>query len=258
MWGGGGNLNKWTGYLDERLLHRHYKIITSNSELKLSIKDTHPEQVALLLLGNDIMHFNVLRIKEQGEMEGQTFSLKTYYLFIKEINLVDDITTVLYSPRMALENLVGFEVLTAESTKMAVFWVVAPCILVEVYQRFRGPCCLHHQGDRQTTRLHGATTQKTAIFVISVLSTRNTPGCYTTNWNTLFDSLCNAIGSKWITLSHSLLTSTATTQIVSPPLHGSNAFEITQILAAEEELVTLLRERDGTLLRHVTSFENTC
>jgi hypothetical protein len=30
---------------------------------------------------------------------------------------------------------------------MVVFWVVAPCSLVEVYQRFRGPCCLHHQGD---------------------------------------------------------------------------------------------------------------
>jgi hypothetical protein len=42
--------------------------------------------------------------------------------------------------------MVGFEVLTAVSTKMAVFWVVAPCSLVEVYQRFRGPCCLHHQG----------------------------------------------------------------------------------------------------------------
>jgi hypothetical protein len=26
---------------------------------------------------------------------------------------------------------------------MAIFWVVAPCGLVEVYQRFRGPCCLH-------------------------------------------------------------------------------------------------------------------
>jgi hypothetical protein len=42
---------------------------------------------------------------------------------------------------------VGFEVLTAVSTKMAVIWVVAPCSLVEVYQRFRGPCCLHHQDD---------------------------------------------------------------------------------------------------------------
>jgi hypothetical protein len=37
--------------------------------------------------------------------------------------------------------LVRFEVLTAVSMKIAVFWVVAPCSLVEVYQRFRGPCC---------------------------------------------------------------------------------------------------------------------
>jgi hypothetical protein len=27
--------------------------------------------------------------------------------------------------------------------KMAVFWVVTPRSLVEVYRRFRGPCCLH-------------------------------------------------------------------------------------------------------------------
>jgi hypothetical protein len=46
--------------------------------------------------------------------------------------------------------------------KIAVFWVVAPCSLVEVYQRFRGPCCLHHQGDR--------TTQKAAIFAFPSLS----------------------------------------------------------------------------------------
>jgi hypothetical protein len=43
--------------------------------------------------------------------------------------------------------------------KMAVFWAVAPCSLVEVHQRFRGPCCLHHQGDDRDD-----TTQKTAIF----------------------------------------------------------------------------------------------
>jgi hypothetical protein len=42
---------------------------------------------------------------------------------------------------------VGFEVLTAASVKMAVLWVVAPCGLVGVYQRFRGTCCLHRQGD---------------------------------------------------------------------------------------------------------------
>jgi hypothetical protein len=39
-----------------------------------------------------------------------------------------------------------FEVLTAASMKMAVFWVIAPCSLVEVYQYFRGTCCLHHHG----------------------------------------------------------------------------------------------------------------
>jgi hypothetical protein len=37
--------------------------------------------------------------------------------------------------------------------KMAVFWVVAPCSLVEVYQSFRGPCCLHHQGDNLLHKL---------------------------------------------------------------------------------------------------------
>jgi hypothetical protein len=30
--------------------------------------------------------------------------------------------------------------------KMAFFWVITPCSLVEVYQRFRGTCCLHYQG----------------------------------------------------------------------------------------------------------------
>jgi hypothetical protein len=63
--------------------------------------------------------------------------------------------------------------------KMAVFWVVAPCSLVEVYQCFRGPCCLHHQGAlmmeaaKTSTRLHGAATQKTAIFILTAVRTSN-------------------------------------------------------------------------------------
>jgi hypothetical protein len=40
--------------------------------------------------------------------------------------------------------LVRFEVLTAASIKMTVFWVVAPYSVVEVYRRFRGACCLHN------------------------------------------------------------------------------------------------------------------
>jgi hypothetical protein len=33
---------------------------------------------------------------------------------------------------------VGFQVLTAASMKIAVFWVEALCSLVEIYQRFKG------------------------------------------------------------------------------------------------------------------------
>jgi hypothetical protein len=51
---------------------------------------------------------------------------------------------------------VRFEVLTAASMKLVVFWVVAPCNLVDAYRRFRGPSCLRHQYDDsspyQTTR----------------------------------------------------------------------------------------------------------
>jgi hypothetical protein len=48
--------------------------------------------------------------------------------------------------RTTVTNWVGFEVLTAVSTKMAIFWVVAPYSLVEIYQRFRGPCRLPDDG----------------------------------------------------------------------------------------------------------------
>jgi hypothetical protein len=40
---------------------------------------------------------------------------------------------------------------------MRVFWVVAPCSLGEVYRRFRGACCLHHQGDEASVNLHQTT-----------------------------------------------------------------------------------------------------
>jgi hypothetical protein len=45
--------------------------------------------------------------------------------------------------------LVRFQVLTAASMKMTVFWHVA-CSLVEVYRRFRGAFCLHYQGDESS------------------------------------------------------------------------------------------------------------
>jgi hypothetical protein len=44
----------------------------------------------------------------------------------------------------------------AVSMKLAVFWAVAPCRLVWVYLRFKGPYCSHHQGDKSTAREIGA------------------------------------------------------------------------------------------------------
>jgi hypothetical protein len=51
--------------------------------------------------------------------------------------------------------------------KMAVFWVVAACFGGVVFESFSGAWWLHHQGDE--TRLHGATTQKTAIFGLFII-----------------------------------------------------------------------------------------
>jgi hypothetical protein len=62
---------------------------------------------------------------------------------------------------------------------MAVFWDVAPCSLVDTERSFRGGYSFHHQGDaplkRRTisTRLHGATAQKTAIFTLVAVRTWN-------------------------------------------------------------------------------------
>jgi hypothetical protein len=44
-------------------------------------------------------------------------------------------------------NLVRFQVITATSMKIAIFWDVAPCSLVDADRRFRGTYSLHYQGD---------------------------------------------------------------------------------------------------------------
>jgi hypothetical protein len=36
----------------------------------------------------------------------------------------------------------------------AVFWIVAPYSLVEVYRRFRVSCCLHHEGDETSVNFY--------------------------------------------------------------------------------------------------------
>jgi hypothetical protein len=47
---------------------------------------------------------------------------------------------------------------------MAVFWDVASCSLVEIGRRFKGAYCLPLNRQTISTRLHGATSQKTVIF----------------------------------------------------------------------------------------------
>jgi hypothetical protein len=53
--------------------------------------------------------------------------------------------------REKLQSDVRFQVLSAASMKMAVFYDVAPCSLVDVYRRFRGACFLHYQSDESLT-----------------------------------------------------------------------------------------------------------
>jgi hypothetical protein len=63
---------------------------------------------------------------------------------------------------ISISNLIGFEVLKAASMKMAVFWVVTPCRLVEVYQRLRGTYCLHHQ-DLIALMMEATSTSETLV-----------------------------------------------------------------------------------------------
>jgi hypothetical protein len=52
--------------------------------------------------------------------------------------------------------------------KMAVFWVVAPSSLVEVYRRFRSACYLHHQGSSlyQTTRRYNPEDSHLILVIV--------------------------------------------------------------------------------------------
>jgi hypothetical protein len=76
------------------------------------------------------------------------------------------------------------------SKVVAVFWVVAPQSVVEVYQHFMDTCCCHHKDDEWLwwwkqqvllkgwltfTRLQSATTQKTAGFKLAAMRTWNLP-----------------------------------------------------------------------------------
>jgi hypothetical protein len=54
-----------------------------------------------------------------------------------------------------------FQILTAASMKMTVFWGVLQCSLADVYRRFKGACCLHYQGDLM---MKASTSEKSVKF----------------------------------------------------------------------------------------------
>jgi hypothetical protein len=63
--------------------------------------------------------------------------------------------------------------------KVTLFWDIAPCSLAEIYLRFIAIYYLRHQGDNALerrsifTRLHGAASQKTFIFMLVPMRTWN-------------------------------------------------------------------------------------
>jgi hypothetical protein len=61
----------------------------------------------------------------------------------------------------------------------AVFWVVAPCSLVEINQRFRGPCCLVRPDDGDSKDLWNV-----GKFLpdYTVLQPRRQPSSYSPPW----------------------------------------------------------------------------
>jgi hypothetical protein len=60
------------------------------------------------------------------------------------------------------------KILTATSIKMTVYWDVVPCSLVEIDRRFRGACCLSHQGDRRYLSVTKGTTERSLSTLRSV------------------------------------------------------------------------------------------
>jgi hypothetical protein len=100
-------------------------------------------------------HLHIL-LQEQIQNLNLSFGMGDSYHgfeFMKERCKVTDIKAVItyrimrkFIPIIILNQL-RFQVLTAASMTITVTWDVGPCSLAEVYRRFRGACCLHHQDD---------------------------------------------------------------------------------------------------------------
>jgi len=68
---------------------------------------------------------------------------------------------------------VKFQFLEERRIKMAVFWDVAPCILVDTYRRFRGAYCLNQQhGPDYTAHLRRQTSFEFFSFRVRLEATK--------------------------------------------------------------------------------------
>jgi hypothetical protein len=72
----------------------------------------------------------------------------------------------------------------AMSMKMAVFWVVAPCRMVRVYQHFGSPYCLHHQGDGGGPHVEAIRTSET------MANSYHSTWCHNPEDNNLSSDVC--------------------------------------------------------------------
>jgi hypothetical protein len=69
------------------------------------------------------------------------------------------------------------EVLTAVRIKITIFWDVTQCSLVNMYQYFKGICCLHFQGRKDISNLkRGAAGSSVALASIYQTSLCHIPG----------------------------------------------------------------------------------
>jgi hypothetical protein len=78
------------------------------------------------------------RLLTELPQSGTDWGLVTEYRQANCWNTRVQILTMIYSQGR-------FQILTAASMKMTIFWDVAPCSLVQIDRRFKGTYCLHHQ-----------------------------------------------------------------------------------------------------------------
>jgi hypothetical protein len=91
-------------------------------------------------------HDLIILIICDEEYKSWRYSLRNFlHPPVNSSNLGQILFSALISQTLSMY--VGFQVLTAASMKMTIFWNAAPCSLAEVYRRFRGASFLHHQGE---------------------------------------------------------------------------------------------------------------